>query len=199
MHLELDNHTVIAARWIAAYNARNVDALCELAHVEIELAPTTSYVALPGSTYRGHTGVRALLAASFAKFPHIRVELVEARQIFGWLLATTTFRTGPPSDPGPALGATYLMTFEHGRIRRLHTFLTDSDAVAAADGAVLTPRERQVFQLLAGGLRAPEVARELYLSPATVRTHVQNGIARLGARTRVQAVALALTRGEIDL
>jgi DNA-binding NarL/FixJ family response regulator len=53
--------------------------------------------------------------------------------------------------------------------------------------------------LLAEGLNAPEIAERLVLSPATVRTHVQNGVTRLGARTRVQAVALALTQGEISL
>lgn len=62
----------------------------------------------------------------------------------------------------------------------------------------LTRREREVLSLLAMGLTGPEIADRLALSPATVRTHVQNGIARLGARTRVQAIALALTRGEIN-
>jgi len=35
------------------------------------------------------------------------------------------------------------------------------------------------------------------ISPGTVRTHVQNGVARLRAKTRVQAVSIALDRGEI--
>ena len=39
----------------------------------------------------------------------------------------------------------------------------------------------------------------LALSPATVQTHVRNAKAKLGARTRAQAVALALQRGLIDL
>jgi PAS domain S-box-containing protein len=65
-------------------------------------------------------------------------------------------------------------------------------------GAGLTPREREVFQLLASGLNAPEIADRLFLSPATVRTHVQNGMQRLGARTRVHAISIALGRGEID-
>jgi DNA-binding NarL/FixJ family response regulator len=39
----------------------------------------------------------------------------------------------------------------------------------------------------------------MFLSPATVRTHVQNGVVRLGARTRIHALALALTRGEFSL
>jgi DNA-binding CsgD family transcriptional regulator len=39
----------------------------------------------------------------------------------------------------------------------------------------------------------------LALSPATVQTHVRNAKAKLGARTRAQAVALSLQRGLIDL
>jgi PAS domain S-box-containing protein len=64
---------------------------------------------------------------------------------------------------------------------------------------VLTPREREVMQMLARGLNAREVADRLVLSPATVRTHVQNAVKRLGASTRVQAIAIALDRGEIEL
>jgi DNA-binding CsgD family transcriptional regulator len=64
---------------------------------------------------------------------------------------------------------------------------------------VLTPREREIFRLLALGLSGKDIARQLFLSPATVRTHVQNGVGRLGARTRGHAIAIALTRGEISL
>jgi len=64
---------------------------------------------------------------------------------------------------------------------------------------VLTAREREVFQLLAKGMTSPEIATELVLSPATVRTHVQNGVVRLGAKTRLQAVSMAVKRGEIQL
>jgi PAS domain S-box-containing protein len=64
---------------------------------------------------------------------------------------------------------------------------------------VLTRREREIFQLLALGLSAPQIAERLVLSPLTVRTHVQNGMNRLGANTRVQAIAMALARGEIHV
>jgi DNA-binding NarL/FixJ family response regulator len=63
----------------------------------------------------------------------------------------------------------------------------------------LTPREREIFQLLALGFTGREIAAQLVLSPDTVRTHVQNGIGRLGAKTRGQAIAISLTRGEISL
>jgi DNA-binding CsgD family transcriptional regulator len=46
-------------------------------------------------------------------------------------------------------------------------------------------------------LTATEIATELVLSPLTVRTHIQNGKDRLGAKTRMQALSMALQRGEI--
>ena len=63
----------------------------------------------------------------------------------------------------------------------------------------LTPREREVFTLLARGFNAQEIAEQLALSPDTIRTHVRNGMVTLGARTRIQAVAMALARQEIRL
>lgn len=60
---------------------------------------------------------------------------------------------------------------------------------------VPTARERQVLELLAGGRTDGQIADLLGLSPATVQTHVRNAKAKLGARTRAQAVAIAMRRG----
>jgi DNA-binding CsgD family transcriptional regulator len=62
-----------------------------------------------------------------------------------------------------------------------------------------TSREREVLSLLAAGATDEQIAEMLELSPATVQTHVRNAKAKLGARTRAQAVALALQRGMISL
>ena len=62
---------------------------------------------------------------------------------------------------------------------------------------VLSPREREVLDLLAQGLNGEEVAARLVLSPETVRTHVRNAMEKLEAHTRVHAVAIALRQGEI--
>ena len=67
-------------------------------------------------------------------------------------------------------------------------------------GAQLRPpsaRELEVLTLLAEGATDPQIAKQLDLSPATVQTHVRNAKAKLGARTRAQAVALVLERGLI--
>ena len=58
-------------------------------------------------------------------------------------------------------------------------------------------RERQILALLAEGATDGQIAERLELSPATVQTHVRNAKAKLGARTRAQAVAMALQRGLI--
>jgi PAS domain S-box-containing protein len=57
---------------------------------------------------------------------------------------------------------------------------------------VLTPRERDVLQLLTEGLDGPAIADRLYLSPATVRNHIQRILSKLEVHSRVEAVAYAL-------
>jgi DNA-binding NarL/FixJ family response regulator len=56
----------------------------------------------------------------------------------------------------------------------------------------LSPREREILNLLADGLTGQAIAERLFLSPETVRTHVRNAMTKLGAKTRVQAVALVV-------
>jgi DNA-binding NarL/FixJ family response regulator len=65
------------------------------------------------------------------------------------------------------------------------------------DPRTLTKRERQVLQLLAYGATGEHASSLLTLSPETVRTHIRNASRRLGARTRVHAVTMAIARGEI--
>lgn len=70
-------------------------------------------------------------------------------------------------------------------------------AYAAAEErlAVLTQREREVLALVGRGLSNDEIGAELYLSPATARTHVSNAMGKLGARDRAQLVVIAYETG----
>ena len=65
-------------------------------------------------------------------------------------------------------------------------------AAASERRPPLTRREREILGLLAEGMSGAQIADKLVLSPETVRTHVRNAMAKLGASTRSQAVALAL-------
>lgn len=62
----------------------------------------------------------------------------------------------------------------------------------------LTQRQRQILQLLANGESTTVAARELDLSEETVKTHTKNTLARLGAKNRTHAVAIALRECLID-
>lgn len=62
----------------------------------------------------------------------------------------------------------------------------------------LTRRQREILQLLADGGSTSAAARELGLSEETVKTHTKNMLARLGARNRTHAVAIALRESLID-
>ena len=63
---------------------------------------------------------------------------------------------------------------------------------------VLTPREREILQLLADGLSNVDVAAKLFISQETVKSHVRHILAKLEADTRTQAVAIALREAMID-
>ncbi len=63
---------------------------------------------------------------------------------------------------------------------------------------MLTPRERQILQLLADGMSNADVASRLYISQETVKSHVRRILTKLEADTRTQAVAIALREAIID-
>ena len=61
----------------------------------------------------------------------------------------------------------------------------------------LTKREREIMTLAAAGGQSGDMAERLYLSPETIKSHVQNAMGKLGAHTRAHAVAIALVTGQI--
>ncbi|MBP2706736.1 response regulator transcription factor [Microbispora sp. RL4-1S] len=81
-----------------------------------------------------------------------------------------------------------------GRFAALRTV-----ARAAEDRlAVLTEREREVLALVGRGLSNHEIGGELFVSPATARTHVSRAMTKLGARDRAQLVVIAYQTGLVS-
>lgn len=79
------------------------------------------------------------------------------------------------------------------RVRRLvaNKSLARTDNARLADFSDLTRRELEVLSLLAQGLNQSEIARQLFISPTTVGTHIQHILSKLAVHSRTEAVALA--------
>jgi PAS domain S-box-containing protein len=73
-------------------------------------------------------------------------------------------------------------------VRRIMT--QEPTAVPESNG-MLTPRELEILRIVATGVNTKGVADKLHVSPATVRNHVQNILGKLGAHSRLEAVACA--------
>jgi DNA-binding NarL/FixJ family response regulator len=80
-------------------------------------------------------------------------------------------------------------------IDQFAALLPGGDQPAPAELAELTDREREVLTLVAQGLSNSEIARHLFVSEATVKTHVGRILAKLDLRDRVQAVVYAYEHG----
>ncbi|PJE95884.1 DNA-binding response regulator [Streptomyces carminius] len=77
-------------------------------------------------------------------------------------------------------------------------FLATPEAVPSRHSerlAALTPREREMVALVATGLSNQEIAERMFLSPFTVRAHVQRAMTKLEARDRAQLVVIAYRTG----
>jgi DNA-binding CsgD family transcriptional regulator len=78
--------------------------------------------------------------------------------------------------------------------------ITDTMNLTVQQGAVrLSAREREVLALVAAGISNKGIARELQVSPNTVKFHIAAILEKLDAATRAEAVVAALRRGELSL
>ncbi|WP_169987866.1 response regulator transcription factor [Microbispora sp. H10836] len=113
----------------------------------------------------------------------------------GFLLKTT-----PPKELASALHAAArgdaLLSPQITR-RLIDHYTSMAPPVSAPGLADLTARETEVLCLLARGLSNREIAGELHLGEATVKTHINRVFAKLGVRDRVQAVVLAYEAGVV--
>jgi two-component system nitrate/nitrite response regulator NarL len=132
----------------------------------------------------------------------------ELREEYGDALPII-FVTGERTDPGDRVAGLLLGADDYvlkpfdpdellARVRRL---LVRSKLAARGNGELrrdafgLTKRERDVLMLLADGAGQKAIATDLVLSPKTVATHIQRILAKLGAHSRAEAVAVAHREG----
>ena len=76
---------------------------------------------------------------------------------------------------------------------------TAAPATVPREGAALTPRELDVLRLVAHGLGNKEIAAELELSSHTVKYHLASVLAKLGVRSRTEAVSRGIRTGLLPL
>jgi DNA-binding response OmpR family regulator len=124
-----------------------------------------------------------------------RVESID--RIAGLLIGADDYIT-KPFDPGELLARVRSLVRRHngtnGRYGSNGTNYGRQDA-HPPDLETLTPREREVLDILAQGRTQDEIARELFITPKTVATHIQRVLAKLGVHSRAQAVAMVLGQG----
>jgi DNA-binding CsgD family transcriptional regulator len=93
------------------------------------------------------------------------------------------------------LGSTVLLILSSSIEARRRTPTAPPIATPALGPDALTPREREVLRLAAGGMSVHDIADLLVVSPNTVKTHLSHAYGKLDARNRSQAVRAALHCG----
>jgi DNA-binding NarL/FixJ family response regulator len=111
-------------------------------------------------------------------------------------LANSAIQAGASAYVARTAAAELLMRAVNAALAQ-ESFIDPAEPPPGSRGK-LTRRQREILQLLANGGSTTVAARELGLSEETVKTHTKNALARLGARNRTHAVAIALRESLIE-
>jgi DNA-binding CsgD family transcriptional regulator len=160
---------------------------------------------LPGQLELGHIN---LIAQEICPRPELAVLIARRHRSNGlgpallkalsghWLFAQTAehLKRECPSEVGTWLHhlATDRTAADHERVGRRRRVTKQAEHPGLQE---LTKRETEVLELLAEGISNGEIAASLYLSPSTVKTHVNRVFRKLGVTTRIQA-SLAYQRNQ---
>ena len=96
-------------------------------------------------------------------------------------------------------GETLLSEDELIALLRLAGQNREEEVEARASIELITPREREVLQMLAEGLSNKEIAAKLHMSVDTERTHMMNILNKLGVHSRIQALLFAARHGLVEI
>jgi len=132
-------------------------------------------------------GVAEVIAGALRRFER---ELISADGLRSWRFQASPLRGSSP-------GAVLMRSETTGRSRVAAWDLPDPEDLPIRISE-LTPRERDVLRSMVLGLSNREIAADLGIAYTTVRSHAQRVIEKLGARSRLQAVARAYRAGVLD-
>jgi DNA-binding NarL/FixJ family response regulator len=96
-------------------------------------------------------------------------------------------------------GESILATRDAIELLRLHDQQRANEREVTAVVGRLTPREREILQLLAEGLGDEEIAQRLFISPKTVRNQMVSILNKLGTESRLQALVIAVRYGIVEI
>jgi DNA-binding NarL/FixJ family response regulator len=142
--------------------------------------PSIAILEIPLGELSGYEVCRALRAELGPDFPIVFLSGTRTEpfdRVAGLLLGADDYVVKPYATDE-------LLT----RVRRL---VERSRPIALGVAERLTARELEVLKLLADGLDQDQMAARLFISPKTVGTHIEHILAKLGVRSRAQAVAIA--------
>ncbi|MEV6977811.1 response regulator transcription factor [Kitasatospora sp. NPDC093806] len=156
-------------------------------------APVPDGITLLARLRRHHPGLRAIVLAT-ADDPHRAARALHAGAT-GWVAKESSLARLLAVIRGVLRDETHLPpALLTGVIRELTTARRDrTESERLVD--TLTPREKQILRCMVAGLGRQAVAERLYLSPHTVRTHMQNVLGKLGVHSTLAAVAVARRAG----
>jgi DNA-binding NarL/FixJ family response regulator len=192
--IEVAGHAANGHEAIAATRRLRPDVvLMDIRMPELDGLEATRRILADGPVTVGGDPVRVVILTTFDLDQYVFAALTAGAS--GFLLKDVT--------PDHLIHAVRLV--QHGDAllapsitRRLIERFARADPMGSAlhrDLATLTPRELEVLTLLAGGLSNPELAAQLGLSEATVKTHITRILTKLHLRDRVQAVVVAYETG----
>jgi len=176
-------------RWLKVNEAlREILGYSAAELLELRLQDVTH----PDDHYRDLEPARRMLAGELRTYQTEKRYLHKDGRVI-WILFSASLIRGVGGEPAYFVSRVEDIT-ERKRVELGTSELRARQSITGP----LSPRERQVLALLAGGLTSGDAAERLAVSAETVQTHVRRAMSKLNARSRTQAVAVALQLGLID-